>query len=258
MANQIRRKLERKRHLGDKWLKHNALSSDPYLRKHSPATTLFNQKALVRFVRKHPVVFLKPIKGTAGIGVMRIVRKNGIIKLQSGSQTWRVRKIKKLCLLVKRKTRKRAYLIQMGVPLIKINQRPIDFRVVLYRPHNKWLIQGVMGKLAAPQKYVTNHHQGGAPITLQNALKKTFKMSDQQCHQMEMKLLALSKRMGTTLNKHYTNLRELGIDIGIDSKRRPWILEANTRPMYQLFKFHSNKKLYRKIKTIVRKTRLRK
>jgi len=149
--------------------------------------------------------------------------------------------------LLKKIMGERPYMIQQGIPLITIQNRPLDFRVLVLRPKTNWEVMGIMGKWAAKNKIVTNHSRGGAPITLDKALKNSVNATDQQINQMEKKLIQLGLEASKSLRRSYRNVREVGMDVAIDNQLNTWILETNSRPNYQLFRSHRDKRLYGKI-----------
>ncbi|WP_221413080.1 YheC/YheD family protein, partial [Peribacillus simplex] len=54
------------------------------------------------------------------------------------------------------------YLIQQGIHLLRYQGRPFDLRVLTQRsPSGQWVSTGIIGRVAAKNKIITNHHSGG-------------------------------------------------------------------------------------------------
>ena len=223
----------------DKWSKHKVMVESSSLKPYFPDTTIYNSTSLSRYINKYAVVFLKPKAGTGGIGIIKITKKGARYKIQKGLKIKKTSKFATLSSIVKQMTHNQKYLIQKGIHLARIKGRPVDFRVLSYKPANKWIVYGVMGKVAAPGKIVTNYHRGGKPITLSKALTNSLGMTTREHRRIENKLASICRRVGNVLS-HRTNIRELGVDIAIDRKRKIWIIEANTKPRFNLFRYHPN------------------
>ena len=245
----------RNRTVASKWKKHVVLLQDSSIRDFLPATEQFNRKTLRKYVKKYPIVFVKPTFGTGGHGVMRIAKKKEKYQLQSGVKKKGFRHKEELIRTVNTKVKKNNYIVQQGIDLLSIHKRPVDFRVLLLKPHNKWEYMGVIGKQAARKKMVTNHCQGGKAIMFNRALKKGSGLNKEQRKEMKRRLKLVSNSVCTILSNKFPHLRELGLDIGIDKNERIWLLEANTRPMFRLFHHHRDRSLYPKIYKYVKRIR---
>lgn len=233
--------------IASKWIKHRVLAENPSLRKHLPETQLYTNHSLWQMIARHRTVFLKPVVGTGGKGIIRIVRRNGAcFSVQIGMNKYSVKSKQRLLRLIRYLTGLKQYLVQQGIDLISLEKRPLDYRLLILRPGSAWKIIGIMGKWAARGKIVTNHCRGGKPIDFQPSLKRSLGLSKRKCKKMENNIHALGRRVAETLGNHY-RMRGLGLDIGIDKQKRIWLLEANTEPLYRLFRYHHNRALYPKI-----------
>ena len=234
-------------YLANKWKKGQVLANNPKLRPYIPETKLFNETNLNDLTEKYPIIFGKPIVGTGGSGIIKISKESEQFIIKTNVITKVATNKSELFKMLNTLMGERPYMIQQGIPLISIQNRPLDFRVLLLRPKNKWELMGIMGKWAAKGKIVTNHSRGGAAITLDKALRYSVNATDQQIKLMEQKLIQLGFEAAKTLNKSYHGVRELGMDVAIDDQLNTWILETNSRPNYHLFKSHKDKRLFGKI-----------
>ncbi|HEY0828807.1 MAG TPA: YheC/YheD family protein [Bacilli bacterium] len=240
---------------GSKWTKHVVLWKDTAVRSYLPGTDRFHKNSLRKYLDKFPVLFLKPTLGGGGRGVIRISRvgKQYVLRTAGSSKVWF--DLHLLYRALQRIIQGRSYIVQQGIDLISIDQRPMDFRVLLLKPAEQWEFIGVMGKLAAKHKYVTNHCRGGTPISLNHALQRSLHLPSEKCAEIENKLQELATLVADQLNRHFQHIRELGLDVAIDANQQIWLIEANTKPHFHLFKAHEDKQLFTKIKEQIYKLR---
>lgn len=239
-----------------KWKKHIALVTDPELAPFLPETAPLEHDSFYVFLRKYPTVFAKPCYGGGGRGVLKLQRCGHIVRIFSTSNRYDIpleqayRKVKKL-------SGENSYIVQQGVDLIQIEGSSIDFRTLLLKTEDSWSFMGMMGKLAVKEQIVTNHCRGGSAITFTDALRLSMEASEDEILELHNKMESLSKRIAETLQIQFPLITELGLDIGIDTCWNPWLIEANTRPQYNLFKLHEDHTLYKRIDGIIRQLRLR-
>ncbi|NIK70688.1 MULTISPECIES: YheC/YheD family protein [unclassified Paenibacillus] len=237
---------------GRKWLKHVALSGEEELRDYLPDTEQFTPKGFISMIDRYPVLFVKPDLGMKGQGVMKVYYKDGRIVIRTENSRYSFQSAKFAAIKLKQLIGTKRYLMQQGINLIQLNGNPIDFRILLHlRRDETWKFFGVMGKMAAPNRFVTNHSSGGKAIRLHQALGLT----KQECETWEVKLREMAFKVASGMKKHFPLITELGLDIAIDTEHRVWLLEANTKPQFQLFRYHSNPKLYAQIASSVKAIR---
>ncbi|MFK7697313.1 YheC/YheD family protein [Paenibacillus sp. HJGM_3] len=241
---------------GRKWLKHESLWSEEEIRPHLPETELFSADSFTRMVDKHPVVFLKPDLGMKGQGVIKVTKDGDDIVVRTATSTHTYTTPTAAARKLEQLIGTQRYLVQQGVDLIRIKGHPIDFRLLLHLKSNReWRFFGVMGKVAARNRFVTNHARGGKALGLPQALSHAFGITKEEEAEWDDRMKQVALRIAKAMKKHFPNITELGLDVGIDTSERIWLIEANTRPHYQLFRHHSDPTLFRKIVTSVRALR---
>jgi uncharacterized circularly permuted ATP-grasp superfamily protein len=227
-----------------KWKQYHAFSNDPVLKKIIPETDMYSKSNLRLYLEKYQTIFLKPEEGGQGQGVIRIKKSGNFFTMEYGLKKKLYSGISILYHALSKIIGKQKYVIQQGISFITIDQRPVDFRILLYKPGKHWEVMGVMGKWAAKNKIVTNYSSGGQAITPRYALKHAKFTSKKKYTQLEDQLSLL----GLYMAKHHFNYaREFGLDIGLDHSGKIWIIEGNTVPGIKLFKYHDDKTLYHKI-----------
>lgn len=143
-------------------------------------------------------------------------------------------------------TGNRLFLIQKGIHLLKHSRRRFDFRVMVQvNLKGKWETTGIIGRLAHPKKIVTNYHSGGTPLPFERLMSTHMNTSQQQNY------LGMLRKMGVQvahqLQSAYPRIKEIGIDVAIDTKLNPWILEVNTKPDPYLFRKLKDRRVFRKV-----------
>jgi glutathione synthase/RimK-type ligase-like ATP-grasp enzyme len=241
---------------GRKWLKHESLWSEPELRTYLPETELFSPEAFIQMIKRHSVLFLKPDLGMRGQGVLKVTLEGETCIIRTASNTSSYRNLKSAALKLEQLTEGKRYIVQQGIDLIRIKGHPVDFRVLLLKKRNgEWKLFGVMGKVAAPNRFVTNYSRGGKAIRLHQALEQTFGPEKQDEAKWDERIHEMSIKISNAMKKHFPNIAELGLDVAIDTQQRIWLIEANTRPQYQLFRHHSDPNLFHRISASVRAVR---
>lgn len=231
-------------HVRDKWLRHRALAHHPMVGKYVPATHIFSKQTFFRYLNRYSSVFVKPVYGSFGKGVMKISRLDNRYQLRFGTKSFMFQNQSQIFNAVNKLTGGHKYLIQRAINLISIRKRPVDFRVLLLKPGRTWQYMGTIGKVAAPRKVVTNFSNGGQAIALKQALQRGAGVSHARFLSLRKQISSLGLQVSRVFNRSYKNVRKMGIDIAIDSNQNLWILEINTNPRFQLFRRHPNKRLY--------------
>jgi hypothetical protein len=245
----------RRQTVGSKWLKHLALSEVEILRRFLPETRLLSRFSLQALLRKYSIIYLKPVIGSEGHGIIRVVREsNGYLIKHSDEEFNLVLDENQLIPVLKRLTHGRKYIIQQGIDLMTIEGRPLDFRILLLRPENQWLLMGIMGKWGPKDQIVTNRRRGGEAITLDEALQRGFGLESEKIDRIRSNLAKIGFIAAKVLQRKF-NVREAGIDVAIDSNLKIWILEVNTTPLFNLFKYDPDQTLFNKIYSYVKQIR---
>jgi hypothetical protein len=103
----------------------------------------------------------------------------------------------------------------------------------------------MLGRVAAPQKIVTNYHSGGSILSV-NALFKNY-MEPSEARSTIEHLKSLGVQIAGQLQSAYPGIKEIGLDIAMDQHQDMWLLEVNTLPSIVIFKLFPDKSIYRRI-----------
>ncbi|WP_438347203.1 YheC/YheD family protein [Paenibacillus sp. FA6] len=216
------------RQLASKWLKTEALLSNPSVIKFIPLTRHLTIPNLRMMLRRFGMVVVKPVVGGGGYGVIRIIRSAEGYKLTHQSQTLSFASFKNMIMTFRKIKAPRPYLIQQGIRLATINGRPIDYRVKVVKSGNKWIFRSMVGRLAKPGLFVTNLCKGGRLLSCHEGLRRSIPKKSSRAKRQEMR--QLTRVCTTIMERHFPGIGELGFDYGVDMNGRIWIFEVNTRP----------------------------
>lgn len=103
----------------------------------------------------------------------------------------------------------------------------------------------MLGRVAAPQKIVTNYHNGGSIVSVNTLLKSHMNPSETLSTVNQLKSLGV--QIAGQLETTYPGIKEIGLDIAMDQHMDMWLLEVNTLPSIVIFKLFPDKSIYRKI-----------
>lgn len=215
---------------------YNALKEDEFLKNHLPETIVCTGASdIEHFLSKHHEIFIKPLSGMKGIGIIIVSLQNGILKcryMEKGKVA--EKKLANLDqvfgILRDFGHPNRRYIIQNSVPRMNYQGTPFCFRVMVCKNGNgQWLVPAIFTKAATGDSFLTNHASGARFVSLKNLFNDTdevrYKKPD--C----IKLLAdLGVKTAQVLDNKYGPLGDLGLDIILDRSGKPWLIEANGNP----------------------------
>ncbi|WNQ09954.1 YheC/YheD family protein [Paenibacillus aurantius] len=223
------------------------LNGNSELKKHIPETAPETKEDLYEFLQRYKTVYVKPNHGTGGHGVMRVKRTSDEgYEYQLGEKVYAFPTYEEMYHSLYRITSKRRHLVQKGIRLLKYRGRPFDVRIMVQKNlKGEWENTGIIGRVAHPNKIVTNYHSGGTPLAMHTLLKPY--LTGKQIDEYLVHLNRLGREIAEYLVKGYPFVTAVGVDVGLDSKFKPWIIEVNTRPDPYIFKKLKDKSVFRRI-----------
>ncbi|WP_276352894.1 YheC/YheD family protein [Cohnella caldifontis] len=214
-----------------------ALKKDAGLRRYLPESFSLRGIDMLRgMCSRHPVVFLKPVRGSLGKGIIRVSRIGpdnwqASYATMSGTRKQNFPSLAKLYASIAGKMKSVHYLIQQGLTLIEIGGRPVDFRALTQKnAAGEWAVTSVVSRTADSDHFVSNLARGGtlsrtneaiARSNLPAAFKKTAAL------RLKRAALDIAKGVDDQIPAHFG---ELGIDLALDVHGRVWLLEVNSKP----------------------------
>ncbi|MFD2443066.1 YheC/YheD family protein [Bacillus sp. CGMCC 1.16607] len=214
---------------------YNDFTVSEYLPETNPFTSF---TPIEKMLAKYDSVYMKPINGSLGLGVHQLLLdkienayycryfdKEGVKRLQ---------KFTSLESLIKHVFRKRPLekmLVQQGIPLLKSDHRPVDFRIHTNKDANgNWHVSAMAAKIAGSGSVTTHVKSGGVIKTLE----EIFTMEERNIYVPKLKEAAL--KLSHSLERHLEGIiGEIGFDLGIDRDGKVWLFEANSKPGRSIF-----------------------
>lgn len=247
--------------VSSKWTKTKIILKNKGLASYVPATSLYSFDELEHMLEAHTLIYIKPDRGTYGNGVMCAeqiynreadsnVEKTYVLRYET--KTEHFTELEQLHKTIRNLCQGKEYLIQQGIRMLRYNDCPFDLRVLTQKtPDGQWESTGIIGRIAAKQKIITNHHSGGTVMHYKPLM--TAHMTITEAENIRQELKNLGTNVAAQLQKYYPNLKEIGLDVAIDDRWNIWILEVNTKPaLFPFKKFFKDPSIYRKVKKYAR------
>ncbi|NUU63879.1 YheC/YheD family endospore coat-associated protein [Paenibacillus agri] len=214
-----------------------ALKQDTSLQRYLPESHMLTGSAVLKRMCSHyQSVFLKPVRGSLGKGILRISREEGGgYRLQSttpmGTRKQSYPSLTKLFQAIAPKMKSTRYQIQQGLPLMELGRRPVDFRALVQKNGTgKWGVTSIVARTAGNNHFVSNLARGGTLSTVREAVNKSSLPSgvkDSVQLGLPRAALAIARGIESYIPAHFG---ELGIDLALDQSGRIWLLEVNSKP----------------------------
>lgn len=245
------------RPLRNKWTIYRTLGKVSSFRPHLPSTRLYAGPDDVKaMLSRHPLLYLKPINGTGGRGILRIEKlKNGLYLLQGRNHSRRIvepKRVSRVQLpgeLRSWDTRGDRYIVQQGLHIRLPNGRVHDYRMLVQKNgKGEWEVTGCAGRVGPPRSITSNLHGGGTAAPM-NALLRQWVGSESKIAQIRQTAENLGLSVAKHLEANIGALCELALDLAIDRNGRVWLLEVNPKPAREVFIRAGERDVYRKALT---------
>lgn len=227
----------------DKWRTHQFLDGHGSLRRHLPESRLLTRRSdLTDLLSGHATVFLKPIHGSLGRGIIRVgrmgARQVGVEFVGEGDNV--VQRAEIPLDVVDRWLDGPGvagqYIAQQGLALCRYEGRPVDLRILVQKDHaGLWCVTGSGARVAGPGRFTTNLHTGGTPVLVDQILRTLSPANPLRREELAHDLEALALEVARVTEQALGPMGELGLDIGIDDGLRIWYIEQNTLPGRGIF-----------------------
>jgi hypothetical protein len=225
----------------NKWTLFEWLNQSKHTRKYIPVTQLLsNSTDLERLLKEHSVIFLKPVRGKAGRGIMRVERKlqsKHLIEYRLYAQEHTFMRmtthktIESLWRDVIEHRGNKEYIMQQGIPLTHFKKRIYDLRALIQKKvDGKWGVTGIGARVAGKLSITTHVPRGGSIDDPKKLLTSGFG------REKALKILRRTQKVALILAKQIEKsskqqLGEMSMDLGVDTAGRIWFFEANSKPM---------------------------
>lgn len=215
----------------------DALKEDDSIARYLPESHLLRNFIMLKSMcSRYNNVFLKPVRGSLGKGIIRISRLGtdnyqAMYTTAAGTRKQQFTSLVKFYSTISAKMKTSRYQIQQGLQLIEIQKRPVDFRALVQKDASgKWTVTSIVARTAGNDLFVSNLARGGTLSTVGEAVAKSnlSGISRQEATQrLQQAALNIARSLDTNIPAHFG---ELGIDLALDTSGRVWLLEVNSKP----------------------------
>ncbi|ASS66446.1 MULTISPECIES: YheC/YheD family protein [unclassified Paenibacillus] len=214
-----------------------ALGHESSLAKYLPDSRLLRSYAdLKSMAARHPVLFLKPERGSLGKGIIRVSKLEGESVLATYTAPAGIRRqsypsLAKLYSSLGGKLKTVRYQLQQGLTLIDIGKRPVDFRALVQKNHSgSWALTSIVARTAGSNHFVSNLARGGTLSRVKEAVARSNLAPGYKAgagSKLQKAALDIAQGIDARIPAHFG---ELGIDLALDTGGRVWLLEVNSKP----------------------------
>ncbi|HEU4965391.1 MAG TPA: YheC/YheD family protein [Bacilli bacterium] len=222
----------------DKWQVHGWLAGDSRTRGYVPETIRFQAlEETARFVYTHPEVYMKPMHGSLGVGIMRVRRlSDGRVFYQRKRSDGQLKQgyagsITQFLKTNARRLKRGGYLTQKALHLQRWNGRPFDIRLLLQKDGTgKWQRTKSFCRVAQEGEITSNLSTGGDAFAVKQVLKDILQ-NERSVNQVMKELRRISEDVPAVIEAAQDGvIGELGLDLGLDEFGRIWVIEVNAKP----------------------------
>ncbi len=219
--------------LGDKWQVYRHLLGEPALAPFLPETDLASPGTVVDYLKRYGTVYVKPACGNQGRHVFRVQRHGQQLAVMAHMRKGQIRHMMlpgpvALQRHLAATAEPCPYLVQQGLYLRKVRERTVDMRALVQKGRDgAWFLTGVGVRLGARASVVSNLHAGGQAARLDVLVAPGGK--GKAVADLYDRVEELALHVAAALDRH-SLLGELGIDLGLDTEERLWVIEVNLKP----------------------------
>ncbi|WP_274652295.1 YheC/YheD family protein [Paenibacillus humicola] len=223
----------------NKWSLFKWLRQSPTTRPYIPSTRrMLTREGLGKMMVKHRFLYLKPVSGKAGKGIMAIqVRPEKTLpyrlKIQADrkSITYNCGTISSLWTRIKKESSGERYIAQQGIRLASYNDRSFDLRALVQKNQlGEWEISGIGARVAGSASITTHVPRGGSIDDPEKLLSSAF--GEEEAHKLLVKIRRTALIIARQIERGARHkLAEMSMDLGVDQQGSVWFFEANAKPM---------------------------
>ena len=192
-----------------------------------------DKDSIKELLDRYSTVYVKPIYGNQGRHVFRIRYRRNKIAYQAHLRRGKtvrasVSTTAELMDALKATGEKHSFMAQQGLILKKVEGRAADLRALVQRDRSgQWRLTGVGVRVGSRAGVVSNLHAGGRAAKIDVLVSKPDRRIKAEA--LEKRIEEIVLKVAETLGRQHL-LGELGIDLGLDTEDRLWVIEVNLRP----------------------------
>ncbi|ACB85152.1 YheC/YheD family protein [Natranaerobius thermophilus] len=228
----------------DKWNVYKALAKSEDAVEFQPPSQLLTKSTLKQFIDRYSRCYVKNIYGRGGRQVLKVEKSKSDFICSTGGKkirNWRFTNLENLYEFLQDQLGK-DLIIQKGISLARLNDNPFDIRVLVQKNiEGNWVISALSFRVADKNAVITNCAAGAKEICVppgENPLGSGLSLKS---------LENFTNKTLSALEKYYGPLGELGLDIGLDTNGKIWLIEANSQPSSRGYREAASKEVLRDI-----------
>ena len=228
LAREVRGKIFNS-YLFNKYEMWNVLSKVPSIHKYLPETAVLRGiDNLDDMLRRYESVYLKPVFGGYGLGIVKVDKMpNGYRLFDGHTIDKHFTELSEMEEFIQ-PLEKQYYIVQQAVPLT-FDHRHVDFRLILQKDKSRtWKSSGMLARFGRIEKVYTNEVSN---VTMgYEALMEIFSLTREEAFQKEKEITDLCIEASRLLEQYYAgygDYADFGIDVIVDQGQRIWLLEVN-------------------------------
>ncbi|WP_167357167.1 YheC/YheD family protein [Paenibacillus pectinilyticus] len=218
----------------DKFKIYKLIYQNPELREYLPVSMRYSQARLKDAMNTYSSLFIKPTNNSVGDGIIKLKKQqsgNWLFYWKKGSP--KSLSSQQVVNRVNKYVGRQHYMIQEAIPLATYHGRPYDLRVSVQRgATGSWQVTGMIGRVAAKGRHVTNVAKGGKP----KKVETLFRTSEFEPEAMKTAIRAVALKIMNDLSGKLLHVADVGLDLGIDTQGHIKLIEMNGRDQRYTFK----------------------
>lgn len=219
----------------DKWDMHRWFSREREIAPYIPRTVVYkDKKDLIKMLDKYDNVYVKPIWGMKGFGVIRVNKEENRIRFRYRKDDNNIdislEDEEQLDKTLKELFSVGECIIQQGIDLFNYDGGVVDFRSVMQKNETcRWECSSIIARVGAKESVVSNISSGGAALPAMDLILEALAKTHIEAFEIKEELISLCMKVCNALDEYGFNFGTLGLDIGIDKDKNIWLIEVNNR-----------------------------
>lgn len=212
---------------------YDLLKSEGSLADNLPETRHLNSvREVLDMLKKYSMLFIKPISGSHGHGIIRLDKEAGALRysyqVRGQLMTGLLYNAKELREFLVRTLSRKHYIVQQGLYLAQYQGRHFDIRATVQKGRTgEWQIAGLSSKVAGKNSVTTHVCNGGTVLPIESLFNRVYDEPKLMIARLEAFALSVAQAVERATGWF---LGELGMDIGIDTEGKLWLFEVNSKP----------------------------
>lgn len=218
-----------------KWDMYRWFSNEPGILPHLPYTKMYeHKKDVYDILKKYGVIYVKPIWGMKGFGVIKVSLENGkaLFKYRKDDENISILADgeKEIDRTIRSLFVPGNHIIQQGLELITYKGGVVDFRCVMQKNEAcKWECNGMIARIGAKGSVVSNISSGGEALPATELIREVLSLPETETFVLTERIISLCTKVCRKLDEYGINYGTLGLDLGIDKDKKIWLIEVNNR-----------------------------